>query len=565
MTIIGKAMLAAVAAMMFSTHLHATETRRVSTVEDLVKALDDLKDVEGNTVILEPGHYDVSGCNMLCNNADVAKYLWSTSHIAVSRLTLKGGGDSPRDTVLYGNGTQRILYAWRGVISNLTVSNGCTRAGDNAGGGGVFGRNALTKCYDLVITCCRSTLYGGGVVNAKLYGCEISHCEAARYGGGAFYAYLYDNCLVVSNKVTGIATNDETLGGGISHTDATDSTIMYNLLSSEYGTKIRGAGAYGGTLTRCKVAGNAIAFTGIGDTHGMGGAGYSTEFVDCEIYDNFAHIAGAFNGGSASGCVISNNVTDSGKLTIRNAAFLHDCDINGACFDSPGVMLRTTVRGFGKPWTLSPGANVYTGGVFNADSTSPLITNTQNTPVAATNCLFAENTVSGFLNRPSTTTKPPVVPFVNCTIASNRMDSTIANFAESQGWRGEFINCILCGNMSADGSVPLDFAPNNVKYNYFTLKNCLIGPNRGEAAWSALEETGTVTAVSPGFDSGNAEHPYSITRRSRGLGAGLVQDWMQDANDIRNLAEFPRLREGAVDIGCYQCWLTPAGTVISVR
>lgn len=130
---------------------------------------------------------------------------------------------------------------------------------------------------------------------------------------------------------------------------------------------------------------------------------------------------------------------------------------------------------------------------------------------------------------------------------------------------GEFINCILCGNMSADGSVPLDFAPNNVKYNYFTLKNCLIGPNRGEAAWSALEETGTVTAVSPGFDSGNAEHPYSITRRSRGLGAGLVQDWMQDANDIRNLAEFPRLREGAVDIGCYQCWLTPAGTVISVR
>ena len=35
--------------------------------------------------------------------------------------------------------------------------------------------------------------------------------------------------------------------------------------------------------------------------------------------------------------------------------------------------------------------------------------------------------------------------------------------------------------------------------------------------------------------------------------AGVVEDWMATATDIRG-AGFPRLRDGKVNIGCYQCW-----------
>ena len=41
-------------------------------------------------------------------------------------------------------------------------------------------------------------------------------------------------------------------------------------------------------------------------------------------------------------------------------------------------------------------------------------------------------------------------------------------------------------------------------------------------------------------------------------------DWMADATDIRG-AGYPRLREGKVDIGCYQCWLKPRGTYLTFQ
>ena len=38
-----------------------------------------------------------------------------------------------------------------------------------------------------------------------------------------------------------------------------------------------------------------------------------------------------------------------------------------------------------------------------------------------------------------------------------------------------------------------------------------------------------------------------------------------DATDIRADSAYPRLRDGNVDIGCYQCWLDPVGLVFSVK
>jgi hypothetical protein len=43
---------------------------------------------------------------------------------------------------------------------------------------------------------------------------------------------------------------------------------------------------------------------------------------------------------------------------------------------------------------------------------------------------------------------------------------------------------------------------------------------------------------------------------------GLVLDWMEDGVDYIGNS---RLRDGKVDVGCYQCWLDPIGTVLSFR
>ena len=46
------------------------------------------------------------------------------------------------------------------------------------------------------------------------------------------------------------------------------------------------------------------------------------------------------------------------------------------------------------------------------------------------------------------------------------------------------------------------------------------------------------------------------------LGKGGAADWMADATD---LAGRPRLRNGKVDVGCYECWLNPPGFTIDFK
>ena len=46
------------------------------------------------------------------------------------------------------------------------------------------------------------------------------------------------------------------------------------------------------------------------------------------------------------------------------------------------------------------------------------------------------------------------------------------------------------------------------------------------------------------------------------VGAGKVCDWMQESLDLANN---PRLRDGFVDVGAYQCHLVPAGMKVILR
>ena len=231
------------------------ETVEVSDIISLTNELDRLnrlstaqaKDL-GHIVRLLPGKYDVSGCHMLCDvaNADY-NYTQSRSHLALSRVTLEGATDNPRDTVIYGNGTERIVYAFGGKVQNLTISNGCVNTtssiqspSPNTGGGGIACRNESTYLVNCVVTACRAPEgYGGGAVTL----CEARDClfigNSAKLGGGIANSRIGSstavrggiaNCMFIGNSAsdkggailncpidsaTVISNSCETFGGGV--------------------------------------------------------------------------------------------------------------------------------------------------------------------------------------------------------------------------------------------------------------------------------------------------------------------------------------------------------------
>ena len=101
-----------------------------------------------------------------------------------------------------------------------------------------------------------------------------------------------------------------------------------------------------------------------------------------------------------------------------------------------------------------------------------------------------------------------------------------------------FQNCIL--------SVKNDkYAPGSGNYNYYSER----------------------ATFNPGFVGAakDPENPFAITRKSPAFEkAGIVEDWMATATDIRGEG-FPRLRNGTVNIGCYQCWDVIPGLSLIIR
>ena len=113
------------------------EERTVSTAADLVAALEALNAASApavpNVIYLEPGGYDVSPYSM-ANWGSNGKTSTFAKHIALANVTVSGTTDNPRDTVIYGNGTDGIAYCYEATghqagFRHLTISNGCDTVG----------------------------------------------------------------------------------------------------------------------------------------------------------------------------------------------------------------------------------------------------------------------------------------------------------------------------------------------------------------------------------------------------------------------------------------------------
>lgn len=359
--------------------LAAGETVIVDNVDSLTNELDRLNRRNsavnknlGDVLILKKGEYDVSDCHMLCDSADT-EYLMSTSHLALAYVTIKGETDNPRDVVIYGDRSDRILYAFMGKVHNLTISNGC-RTADSVGGGGVCGRNEGTVLSNVVITCCSSSRSGGGAYYPICYDCVIEKCHSDVNGGGIYFSHLFQGGSIVSNTATSggggaanvclkgvyIAGNSAFEGGGVKwdlKTGTTNCVVTGNIAEKGggfYASKsvyncvisnnvaIRGGGIFDSHVYRCdivhnlargvkesdKVMGGGACAQDVGnclvydslvagnacalelvDGDRSGGAGEKVRFYRCLIRDNFARVGASLNWGSAEDCIISNNVS----------------------------------------------------------------------------------------------------------------------------------------------------------------------------------------------------------------------------------------------------------------
>ena len=621
----------------------AGETVYVSDVPSLTNQLDRLNRLanrkdRGDVIIMEPNIYDVSQCHMLCDAAGAAQYLWSTSHLAISYVTLKGRTDNPRDVVIYGDKSDRILYMFAGKLQNVTISNGCQKVGD-IGGGGVAARNQSSIISNVVVTSCSAVKKGGGVYYTKCYDCTVEKCYCSANGGGVYYCddfrrgrivnnesasggggasnarldgtyvanniaaasgggilYNYNastpstNCTIVGNTAkTGGGVGDTTViydsvisnnvavyGGGVAECTVYGCKILHNLARASGSDNFpKGGGCYAKdkvcNVYDSTIAGNACAIEG--STAQTGGAGHHVNFYRCEIFNNFARVGASLNEGYAEDCTISNNVSSIYMHNLRLTTGLKRCKVYKESLTSPGAVSDCLVCGYNGSWTLAPGENVYTNGTFtNADPGNEnykVFINNAGAIFSITNSLVVGNRAYSIIAKDKT---GEPVNVVNCTIAGNTNVCMFGGFRTDSDVTPLYLkNTIICRNRQfTNPSNDWNFYPRygSDKENNIYLENCMIGPGwlNGQAFQSC---TGLIESNDPKFcGDRDPGHPYALRPGSRAIGAGTVEGWMQDAYDIRRVldgSEYGRLRNGKVDLGCYQCWLDPTGTILIVQ
>ena len=500
----------------------AGEVVPVDNVVSLTNELDRLnrlssaenKNLE-HTIILKKGLYDVSGCHMLCDSADT-KYLVSTSHLAIAWVTLKGEEDDPRETVIYGDRSERILYMFGGNVHNLTISNGCRSVG-NVGGGGVCARNQSSTLSNVVITCCSAKGSGGGVYYAKLYDCTVEKCSSESNGGGVYYSYDVQGGKILGNYAKGG-------GGGACNsflydvhvedntTDGDGGGLKWNMglcaVKSKFigNTAKNGGGVSSVTNVYDCIISNNIAITGGGVTDSMvrksdivhnlaralassdvikGGGCYGSENGKCLVYDSLV-------AGNACALEITEKTITGGGgenvwfygSTIRDnfakvGASLHgglaeDCIISNNVTPSYYHNIRLTKSltrcQIAKESLTSPGA--MTSCIvkdYNGKWELPLGVNVY------TNGVFENPNPSSETYRLFVNNAGGVFSLTNCLIYGNKVYSILCK--DKAGERVNVINCTIADNTNACMFAGFNIQ-NDGSVSELHLKNTIICKNK---------------------------------------------------------------------------------------
>ena len=471
-----------------------------------------------------------------------------------------------------------------------TISN-CVFAGNTAKYGGAVGNYFSTRTddvswgglfFDCVFTNNASFSHGGAAFNAglmrkcKFIGNHLLANFNSSYGAAVYQAHLLDGCDFVENGSTeqrygavynygtyettnltirnckfirniaytgGAAIGSGSLGDGCCNTIVKGCLFESNSLAYDWAnggavslmtniwdctfvgnSSCRGGAAYQSTLYGCTFISNRSIRTDVA------GALRECKAYNCTFTGNFAYQGAAAYMSSLVGCVISNNDTVAHNQTGRvlehcmvDSCRIQDETSDGVIFAGRCYVTNTLVTGCeGNGYTFLVG--------HNASCTQTLV-----------NCTIVSNNFTRFVNWYNNTGDVHVVNslFFGNTVGGNAydFDSSATNCLKSIT---NSVFAVSSASCLPDGA--LDAGAGN--YNY------------------------AGTAFNPKFagERVDPKNPFALRRGSPCVKTyhGLVQDWMAAATDIRGDG-FPRLRDGRVDIGCYQCWEVVPGLVITVR
>ena len=307
------------------------------------------------------------------------------------------------------------------------------------------------------------------------------------------------------------------------------------------------------TITNCVFVGNTASSSG--------GAIYAAntrtgevpwegcDVSDCVFTSNCAYSVAGVYGVRAVGCIFDGNVK-SGSGNDGNAAansFLQSCDINDA------ELANCTVDRCRVHHTTNATCIFY--GIS-------YVTNTL-VEYCAPNSIYAS------LVRP--TADAFGSDFVNCTFATNKFYTYLVSAASYTATPGiSFVNCLFNGNEQGQGLyfTDIDYRPTDNSFpnmfEYVTFSHTYYG----RFASSRLSAADFATKTGEGLlmqceNPRFAENPeWSLSLKSDILGKGDASIWTD--GDI-DLAGKPRLKEGLVDPGCYQCWQRTPGMMMIVK
>ena len=499
----------------------------------------------------------VVGCEIFGNHArtgggvsgSICKNCTITNNVATQN---GGGGNAGTYTncVIAGNSA---TANGGGLYDTGCVAVDCRIYGNTAASGGGCGYGSFTDCTitnNLATGANGGGCYYGAYTNCLIACNSLLSLSVVSVSGGGLYGGVAVGCTIVSNTVGTLSSdsNSASYGGGASGSQIIDSIVGYNQSTGGVLNAFAG-GLYTGSASNCLIVGNAAW----GAEQNQGGGADHTALTNCIVCNNMAGIGTGLNYGSVYGCLISNNVsqTSAAANTLRRPTRVENSIIVGtsmmACWAKNCQFVNFTNGAY-----LAEGENIHCSG-YIPGGTSPVLLATG---LSMTNCLIAGN--KGLYNLFSCSPTKGV-DLVNCTIADNEANLTFTY--TTNGIPGIVENCIFVGNTYQSN-------PRNLWYTQAAtnlwLSNCLIAPG-GRATYAPAFEVNTITNDNAGFVGGDGPDRYALRYGSRARGKGLVQDWMTDALDIRRDPAFPRLRDGAVDIGCYQCWLDPIGFSFSIR
>lgn len=427
------------------------------------------------------------------------------------------------DSLFIGNQANACGGVYGGVAVNCrflfnTGSNPLGNQWNNVGGGGA--RDAvLTNCYFYGNRTYRSggAIRGGKVVNCTVVSNSLIHATDSS-GGGISGATLVEGGSVISN----IAAS---AGGGLS--GCTGVTNVYVAFNAAYGaSKTLGGGLYNcGTITNCVV-----------------------EYNICSKVDNGSGMCNT----SAYGTLFRFNGHEHASRDGGAGYSLVNCELVGSAVLLPELMEGCRVHHF------SNAVDVVDNVKYGPCSRTALYAVQRATTVR--NCLFDHNYITNQGNTAyfyTTTARPLRVE--NCTFADNVSHMTMRGYNAADRVAA-FVNCVFSNNHRWQTAV--DISGHDTGYTVFT--NCYYS-----VRWNFDQDASMidkllpdeVVSKQPGL-LGEGDHPYSLKLKSPLVGKGLVLDWMANSVDF---AGNPRLRDGKVDIGCYQCWLDPIGFVLQLK